>query len=244
MAAQYNPRRNAERFSPRSPSPARCSFDAGGRLSARAEAAAGADRRRLSRRVSRPSTGPDAAPERAVAAAARPSRPRRSTLRKLDAIEPLVEQAIADKKLPGAVVLIGRGDRIAVSEGDRQPRARAGRRADDARHDLRPGVADQGGRDDDQRDDAGRGRQDPAQRSRVATFIPGFERYGKANITIRHLMTHTSGLRPDLDLADAVDRARHGDRARDRRSAARRRPASASSTATSTSSCSATSSGA
>ena len=38
---------------------------------------------------------------------------------------------------------------------------------------------------------------------RVAAFVPGFERYGKADITIRHLMTHTSGLRPDLDLADA-----------------------------------------
>jgi uncharacterized protein YbbC (DUF1343 family)/CubicO group peptidase (beta-lactamase class C family) len=38
---------------------------------------------------------------------------------------------------------------------------------------------------------------------RVASFIPGFERYGKGNITIRHLMTHVSGLRPDLDLAEA-----------------------------------------
>ena len=37
---------------------------------------------------------------------------------------------------------------------------------------------------------------------RVSTFIPGFERYGKANITIRHLLTHVSGLRPDVDLAD------------------------------------------
>ena len=37
---------------------------------------------------------------------------------------------------------------------------------------------------------------------RVATFIPGFERYGKADITIRHLLTHVSGLRPDVDLAD------------------------------------------
>jgi uncharacterized protein YbbC (DUF1343 family)/CubicO group peptidase (beta-lactamase class C family) len=34
---------------------------------------------------------------------------------------------------------------------------------------------------------------------RVATFIPGFERYGKQDITIRHLMTHMSGLRPDID---------------------------------------------
>jgi uncharacterized protein YbbC (DUF1343 family)/CubicO group peptidase (beta-lactamase class C family) len=37
---------------------------------------------------------------------------------------------------------------------------------------------------------------------RVASFIPGFNRYGKGDITIRHLMTHTSGLRPDLDLAE------------------------------------------
>ena len=36
----------------------------------------------------------------------------------------------------------------------------------------------------------------------VAAFIPGFERYGKGGITIRHLLTHTSGLRGDIDLAD------------------------------------------
>ncbi len=34
----------------------------------------------------------------------------------------------------------------------------------------------------------------------VASRIPGFERYGKGGITIRHLMTHVSGLRPDVDL--------------------------------------------
>ena len=33
-------------------------------------------------------------------------------IRRLDAIEPLVREAIADKKLPGAVILVGRGDRI------------------------------------------------------------------------------------------------------------------------------------
>ena len=33
-------------------------------------------------------------------------------LARLDQIPPLVEQAIADKKLPGAVVLVGRGDRV------------------------------------------------------------------------------------------------------------------------------------
>jgi uncharacterized protein YbbC (DUF1343 family)/CubicO group peptidase (beta-lactamase class C family) len=38
---------------------------------------------------------------------------------------------------------------------------------------------------------------------RVSTLIPGFERYGKTDITIRHLLTHVSGLRPDVDLADS-----------------------------------------
>ena len=34
----------------------------------------------------------------------------------------------------------------------------------------------------------------------VSQFIPGFDKYGKRGITIRHLLTHTSGLRPDLEL--------------------------------------------
>src|SRR4030095_1770032 len=36
----------------------------------------------------------------------------------------------------------------------------------------------------------------------VASFIPEFAKYGKERITIRDLMTHMSGLRPDLDLGD------------------------------------------
>jgi len=35
---------------------------------------------------------------------------------------------------------------------------------------------------------------------RVSAHIPGFERYGKQDVTVRHLLTHVSGLRPDLDL--------------------------------------------
>jgi CubicO group peptidase (beta-lactamase class C family) len=37
---------------------------------------------------------------------------------------------------------------------------------------------------------------------RVASYVPGFERYGKGDITVRHLLTHVSGLRPDVDLAE------------------------------------------
>ena len=35
----------------------------------------------------------------------------------------------------------------------------------------------------------------------VTRYFPDFGRYGKQRISIRHLLTHTSGLRPDLDLA-------------------------------------------
>ena len=34
----------------------------------------------------------------------------------------------------------------------------------------------------------------------VASHIPGFERYGKGGIRVRDLLTHVSGLRPDVDL--------------------------------------------
>ena len=36
----------------------------------------------------------------------------------------------------------------------------------------------------------------------VASFIPEFAKYGKDRITVRDLMTHMSGLRPDVDLGD------------------------------------------
>jgi uncharacterized protein YbbC (DUF1343 family)/CubicO group peptidase (beta-lactamase class C family) len=37
---------------------------------------------------------------------------------------------------------------------------------------------------------------------RVSQFLPECGRYGKDGITVRHLLTHTSGLRPDLDLGE------------------------------------------
>ena len=119
----------------------------------------------------------------------------------LDAIEPLIEQAIAENKLPGAVVLVGLGERTLYHKA-------IGRRAvvphlepmtPDTVFDLASLtkvvvtttsvmiLIDEGkiGLDD-----------------RVAAFIPGFERNGKENITVRHLLTHMSGLRPDVDLVE------------------------------------------
>jgi uncharacterized protein YbbC (DUF1343 family)/CubicO group peptidase (beta-lactamase class C family) len=36
----------------------------------------------------------------------------------------------------------------------------------------------------------------------VASWVPGFERFGKDGVTVRHLLTHVSGLRPDVDLGE------------------------------------------
>lgn len=40
-------------------------------------------------------------------------------------------------------------------------------------------------------------------RDRVALHLPGFERHGKETITVEQLLTHVSGLRPDLPLEEA-----------------------------------------
>jgi uncharacterized protein YbbC (DUF1343 family)/CubicO group peptidase (beta-lactamase class C family) len=122
-------------------------------------------------------------------------------LKKLDAIEPLVRQAIAEKKLPGAVVLVGRDERTVYQKaiGDRSLVPSAEPMTTDTIFDLASltkvvatttsvMILIEEGK--------------IRLNDRVSTFIPGFERYGKADITIRHLMTHVSGLRPDVDLGD------------------------------------------
>ncbi len=125
-------------------------------------------------------------------------------LTQLSRIRPLVEEAIATRKLPGAVVLVGRGDRVFYREaiGDRALVPEREAMTVDTVFDLASLtkvvatttsilVLIERGR---------LGLDDP-----VATYIPDFGRYGKQRITIRHLMTHTSGLRPDLDLAREFD---------------------------------------
>ena len=122
-------------------------------------------------------------------------------LARLRLMEPLIEADIKEKKLPGAVVLVGRGDKIVYQKA-------FGNRA------LVPAVEPMTA--DTIFDLASLTKvvatttsvmmliEDGKVRlsDRVATFIPGFERYGKGNITVRHLLTHVSGLRPDVDLGD------------------------------------------
>jgi uncharacterized protein YbbC (DUF1343 family)/CubicO group peptidase (beta-lactamase class C family) len=112
-----------------------------------------------------------------------------------------VSEAIAGRKLPGAVVLIGQRDRTLYHKafGQRSLVPSPEPMTVDTVFDLASltkvvatttsvmMLVEEG---------------KIALNDRVSSFIPGFERYGKDDITIRHLMTHLSGLRPDVDLAD------------------------------------------
>src|SRR5262245_13996010 len=122
-------------------------------------------------------------------------------LSRLDQIPALVEQAIADKKLPGAVVLIGRGDDVvyqkAIGRRAVQPSPEA--MTLDTIFDVASLTKVVATTTSVMKlVEEGRIRLN----DRVSAFVPGFERHNKTDITIRHLMTHTSGLRPDVDLAD------------------------------------------
>jgi uncharacterized protein YbbC (DUF1343 family)/CubicO group peptidase (beta-lactamase class C family) len=120
---------------------------------------------------------------------------------RFEEIPPLVEQAIADKKLPGAVVLIGRGDRVLWRKaiGHRAVEPAVEPMTLDTIFDLASLTKVVATTTSVMKlVEDGRIRLN----DRVSEYIPGFERHNKTNITIRHLMTHTSGLRPDLDLAD------------------------------------------
>ena len=117
------------------------------------------------------------------------------------AIAPLVDQAISRHELPGAVILVGRGDQIVyqLAFGHRAVQPSPEPMTEDTIFDLASltkvvatttSVM--------QLVESGRLRlADP-----VTRFLPDFGRYGKDGITIRHLLTHTSGLRPDLELTE------------------------------------------
>lgn len=140
----------------------------------------------------------------AVSGTAQGRRPAKGSdfdIKRLETIEPLIREQIAEKKLPGAVVVVGRGDKVVW-------RTVVGNRALEPK--VEPMTADT-------IFDAASLTKVVATTTaamilieegkirlsdRVATYIPGFERYNKGGITIRHLMTHMSGLRPDVDLGD------------------------------------------
>jgi CubicO group peptidase (beta-lactamase class C family) len=115
-------------------------------------------------------------------------------------VDRLVDRAIADGQTPGAIVVIGHGGMIVHHRA-------YGRRA------LLPVAEplDEGTLYDMasltkpvattvavmQFFEAGAFRLDDP----ISRYLPDFARNGKAGITIRHLLTHYSGLPPDLDLS-------------------------------------------
>ena len=120
---------------------------------------------------------------------------------RLALIGPVVNAAIKDHQLPGAVVLVGRRDAILYQNafGNRSLEPSIEPMTLDTIFDLASltkvvatttsaMILIEDGR--------------LRLNERVATYIPGFERYGKGGITIRQLMTHVSGLRPDLDMSE------------------------------------------
>jgi uncharacterized protein YbbC (DUF1343 family)/CubicO group peptidase (beta-lactamase class C family) len=114
-------------------------------------------------------------------------------------IATLVNEAVSRQELPGAVVLIGRGDEVLyhAAFGRRAVQPAPEPMTEDTIFDvasLTKVVATT--TSVMQLVEAGQMQLiDP-----VTRFIPEFGKYRKDGILIRHLLTHTSGLRPDLEL--------------------------------------------
>lgn len=111
----------------------------------------------------------------------------------------LVSDAIARHDLPGAVILIGRGGEVVYHQafGQRAVRPVPEPMTQDTIFDL-ASLTKVVATTTSVMKLVEEGRiqlTDP-----VAHYIPAFGQYGKRGITIHHLLTHVSGLRPDLDL--------------------------------------------
>ena len=121
---------------------------------------------------------------------------------RLEGIERVVRSAIDEKQLPGAVILVGRGDQVLyrTAIGNRAVQPAVEPMTADTIFDLASLTKVVATTTSVMMlVEEGRVRLS----DRVSAYIPGFERYGKEQITVRHLMTHVSGLRGDVDLADA-----------------------------------------
>ena len=116
-----------------------------------------------------------------------------------DRIDELVRTAIAAKQAPGAVVVVGQGERILYEKafGLRAVVPAEEPMTLDTVFDLASltKVVATTTAVMTLIEDGRLRLNDP-----VATHIPGFERYNKGTISVRHLLTHVSGLRPDVDL--------------------------------------------
>jgi len=117
-------------------------------------------------------------------------------------INTLVDNAIAAKKLPGAVVVVGHDDRIVFEQayGHRSLEPTVEPMTEDTVFDMASltkclvtATAIMQLYEEHKLD-----FDDP-----VAKYLPDFAANGKSKVTIRELLTHYSGLPPDVDLKDA-----------------------------------------
>ena len=138
------------------------------------------------------------------AASAQPPRPLRSNPASPDftQVSTLINQAITEKKLPGAVVLIGHDDKVVFEHayGNRALEPAVEPMTENTLFDMASltkvivtttailQLYDQHRLDLD---------------APVARYLPEFAQNGKDRITIRELLTHYSGLPPDVDLKDS-----------------------------------------
>jgi uncharacterized protein YbbC (DUF1343 family)/CubicO group peptidase (beta-lactamase class C family) len=120
---------------------------------------------------------------------------------RLTLVDEHIDEAIADGKLPGAVLLVGHGNRTVYQKayGNRALVPSREAMTLDTIFDL-ASLTKVVATTTSVMMLVERGRVRLSDR--VATFIPEFARHGKEDITVLHLLTHVSGLRPDLDLAD------------------------------------------
>ena len=120
---------------------------------------------------------------------------------RLAEIDQIVATGIADGRMPGAVVVVGRGDTVLFEKayGQRAVAPLAEPMTLDTVFDM-ASLTKVVATTTAVMQLVERGvirLTDP-----VATWVPGFEKYGKGSVTVRHLLTHVSGLRPDVDLGD------------------------------------------
>ena len=137
----------------------------------------------------------------AAGVAARVAAPAVADSARLAAVDGVIATAIADKQIPGAVLLVGRGPDVLYQKayGNRAVTPAVEPMTLDTIFDM-ASVTKVVATTTSVMILVEEGRV--RLNDRVATFIPDFGRYGKGEITVRHLLTHVSGLRPDLDLSD------------------------------------------